>query len=98
MIADRPACLWLENPYRPVSLWDIMIQCSVQNWFWAGYALESLLTDCLLGPGPGAVPFPVALLHAPIKQGTKDKTVEWLTNIREECVKIGLVISAETVT
>jgi hypothetical protein len=99
---DREAlsvCLppWLENPYRLASLLD-MIQFSAEMWFWSGYALENLLADCLFMPGPGAIPFPVAILHAPIKQETRDKAVEWLAHVREECEKIGLTISAETVT
>jgi hypothetical protein len=94
-----PACLppWRENPYRLVSLWD-MVQFSAQQWFWAGYALESLITDCVLKPGPGDVGIPAGVLHEPISDETKTKAYEWLEHVHKECSGIGLYISAETVS
>lgn len=94
-----PACLppWVENPYRLVSLWDIMIDISAERVFWAGFALENLKTDCLMKPGPGAAPFPIAVLYNPIDAPTRDKTLDWLEYVKKTCFRAGLAVTSETI-
>jgi hypothetical protein len=93
-----PVCLapWLENSYRLVSLWDIMIQFSAELFFWSGYALETLSTDCLLKSGLGQVPWPAVNLLKPVDEGTRAKAYQWLESIGSECAKVGLIVSTET--
>ncbi len=95
--ASVPACLpWVENPYRPVSLWDIVIQFSTDRWFWAGYEIESIITDCLMKPGPGLLPFDPAVMHQPVTDATKSKAIKCVEILRDECIRLGFSVSSET--
>ena len=100
MMADSPTCLapWLENPYGLVTLWDIMKQLNVERWFWSGYALERLATDCLVKPTFGDAPFPSTALHTPLDDEIKNKAVNWLGRVQENCAALELVVASETVS
>jgi len=91
------ACLppWLENPYRPVSLWDIMVQFSADKVFWSGYALENLRFDCILKPGTGDALFSFAV-HG-IIEPTREKALDWLEHVQAECLRVGCAVSASTI-
>jgi len=95
-----PVCLapWLENPYRPVSLLDIMIQFSAEMFFWSGCALETLATECIMKFGLGKVSWPAHNLLEPLDDRTKIKASKWLESVYGECAKVGVAVSAETVT
>lgn len=90
-----PACLppWLENPYRLLSLWDIVIQFSGESLFWSGYALDGLMTDCLLNPGPGNVKCPVAVRHDPIDDKLRQQAFDWLKAVYDVFRRIGMPVS-----
>src|SRR5690242_3043872 len=91
-----PVCLapWLENPYRLVSLWDIvMVLCSGERLFWAGAAIEILKHDCFFKTGLGTLPLPPIYFKGPIDQETLDKALEWLAIIQKECELLGMPVS-----
>jgi len=73
-----------------------MIQFPLEKWHWIGYAVESLVTDCWMIPGPGSVPVPAAVYHQPITDKALKKACEWLDPVKEECDRLGLAVSAET--
>src|ERR1019366_5282567 len=87
---------WSENPYRLVSLWDIMIFFSGDRLFWAGCAIEILKVDCFLKTGIGQLPLPPVYFHGPIDEETFDKCVEWLAVIQSDCEQLGMPVSAGT--
>lgn len=92
-----PVCLWRENPYRLVSLWDIlMILCSGERLFWAGAAIESLKADCFFKTGLGESPLPPSYFKGPIDEQTIDKSLQWLAIIQKDCELLGMRVSAET--
>lgn len=80
-----------------MSLLDIMIAVNAEKVFWSGFAIENLKTDCLMKPGPGAVPFQVGILYAPVDEKTRRKAIDWLAHVKDVCSRIGLVVSAETI-
>lgn len=94
-----PVCLcpWLENPYRLVTLWDIlMVFCSGERLFWAGGALETLKTDCFFKTGLGQLSLPPIYYTGPIDEETIDKSLQWLALIQKDCELLGMPVSAET--
>jgi hypothetical protein len=80
-----------------VSLWDLVIFCSGVMLFRAGLALESLKCDCFMKTGIGQVPLPAVWFKGPVDEHTIAKSLEYLAAIREECVRLGMPVSAETV-
>lgn len=90
-------CPWLENPYRLVSLWDVMVSVSSLMIYWSGFALENLKADCLLNTGIGDLPQPPAFFNGPLVTATREKAIEWLGYVRDQCGTIGLTVSSETI-
>ena len=90
-----PACLcpWRENPYRLVSLWDIMTAFAGSGLFWSGYAFETMITDCLMKCGPGAVEFPIELRHAPVDPKTNEDAIKRLGIINDTFRRVGMPVS-----
>jgi hypothetical protein len=91
-----PVCLcpWLENPYRPVGLWD-MLQFSARIFYHIGQHLERSFEDCL-NAATGDLPIPTVALHGPIDDVTKRKALISLRWVETEAPKIGMPITAST--
>jgi hypothetical protein len=73
-----------------------MNQLNVEHWFWCGYALERLATECLIKPTSGDVPFHSSALHAPLIDKIKTKSVDWIESVHNDCVRLELAVASET--
>src|SRR5258708_34465572 len=99
-IAERQDALpvrlapWIENPYRLVSLCDIVIPFSADKFFWSGYALENLKTDCVLKPGTGDRAFSF-MVHM-LEESTREKALDWLEHVQAEGSRAGCRVAAPT--
>ncbi len=94
----QPVCLppWLENPYRLVSLEEIVIAVSAEKWFSCGVAIENLFTEALLTAGPG-IGIPFSITQHRISEPMRKKALECLAGIYAEYSRIGLNVAAETI-
>jgi len=90
-------CPWLENPYRLVSLLDIVIEFSAESVYWSGLALEVLKNDCFMRSGLGEIPLPATYHNNPVDADTSAKTITWLETVQKTCVKLGMLVSSETI-
>jgi hypothetical protein len=72
-----------------------MVQFSAQEFFWSGYALECLRTDCIFKPGIGDPGFSF-FAHGVIGS-TREKALDWLGQMHAECLRVGCAMSASTV-
>lgn len=94
-----PSCLcpWMENLYRPVGLWD-MLQFSARAFYWIGQYLERSFEDCLTSAtGSGDAPtIPIAALHEPINEQTKERVLICLGWVIRESEKVEMPITAAT--
>jgi hypothetical protein len=94
----RSVAPWEVNPSGLVNWWE-MESFSAEIVFWAGWRLQSIKMDCLLGGLDGETPLiPIASLHVPLEERTRDKAIKSLTLVQVECAKIGLRITAETIS
>lgn len=74
-----------------------MLQFSATNFFWCGHILATIETDCLIGSMPGSGEEPTFQMFAPLDQQFKNRTLPRLKGVKEEFLKIGLRITADTV-
>jgi len=79
-----------------VSLWDIVIQFSVDDFFGGGCAIESLKTDCYMMSGVGTIPLPSDYYTEMVDEKTTQKAKVWLERIVDTCMRVGMNVSAET--
>jgi len=91
----KPVCLF-ENPYRLVSLWDIVIEFSGATLFMCGVGLEETSHAAMWDAGLGQMPFQVSILHQPVNDKTAQRAVEWVSSVVRICDRLGAPISAST--
>src|SRR5678815_718633 len=92
-----PVCLspWEENSYKPVTMY-MMLAFSARRFYWIGQWLQKTWEDCVTSTGAGESLFPVALLHNPVDEKTKNKALTCLRWVEEACLEIGMPITAST--
>lgn len=96
--AKRPACLtWLENPYRLVTLLE-MLEFSARQFYWIGKQLETIKEDCLAASGSGETPYSIEWLYRPLDEKTKSAATECLRLVVRACEGIEMTITASTAT
>jgi hypothetical protein len=96
-IMKAPACLpsWMENPYRLVSLRELMIQCSGVHMFGMGVSVERLKCDCFFSTGLGKIPLPGNFFKGPLDSELTNRAVEWIKSVEGVCSRLGLAVSVE---
>jgi hypothetical protein len=94
LLSNEPP--WEQHPHELVS-WLEMLQFSAGNFYWCGHILANLEADCLFDAIPGTGDEPMFQMFSPLKEESKEKTLRRLKSVKEEFLKIGLRITAETV-
>jgi hypothetical protein len=87
---------WQCN-YRQIISWWEMEQFSARGFFLAGCLIEAIKTECLMGSTIIGGDEPLYNLAAPLDEHVISKAIDFLAQIEQQCLSIGLPISADTV-
>lgn len=88
---------WEEKPYQLTSWWE-MLQFSAQMFSWCGVALRDIKSDCLLGSIPVGGDEPMFNFAKVLDDEARVKAANSLKHIEAEYRKVGMQISADTVS